>query len=131
VTARTLLAELPELGSIGRHQLAALVGVAPINRDSGLMRGRRAIGGGRISVRSVLYMAALTAVRRHSPFRAFYDRLASRRKAEEARSRCRDAEAPHNPKRHRTGPFAVAAIEHLTSNTAALSCGRFREEPGP
>src|SRR5215212_1794824 len=78
VTARTRLAELPELGTIGRHQLAALVGVAPINRDSGLMRGRRAIAGGRTSVRNVLYMAALTAIRRRSPFRAFYDRLTSR-----------------------------------------------------
>jgi transposase len=78
VTARTLLAELPELGTVSRHQLAALVGVAPINRDSGLMRGRRAIGGGRTSVRGVLYMAALTAIRRHSPFRAFYERLTAR-----------------------------------------------------
>jgi transposase len=78
VTARTLLAELPELGTVSRHQLAALVGVAPINRDSGLMRGRRAIAGGRTSVRNVLYMAALTAIRRRSPFRAFYDRLTSR-----------------------------------------------------
>ena len=78
VTARTLLAELPELGTIGRQQLAALVGVAPINRDSGLMRGRRAIAGGRTSVRNVLYMAALTAIQRRSPFRAFYDRLTSR-----------------------------------------------------
>jgi transposase len=78
VTARTLLAELPELGTIGRHQLAALVGVAPINRDSGLMRGHRSIAGGRTSVRNVLYMAALTAIRRRSPFRAFYDRLTSR-----------------------------------------------------
>ena len=78
VTARTLLAELPELGTISRHQLAALVGVAPVNRDSGLMRGRRAIAGGRTSVRNVLYMAALTAIRRRSPFRAFYDRLTSR-----------------------------------------------------
>ena len=78
VTARTLLAELPELGTLGRHQLAALVGIAPINRDSGLMRGRRAIGGGRTSVRNVLYMAALTAIRRRSPFRAFYDRLTTR-----------------------------------------------------
>jgi transposase len=74
VTARTLLAELPELGTLGRHQLAALVGIATINRDSGLMRGRRAIGG----VRNVLYMAAVTAIRRRSPFRAFYDRLTAR-----------------------------------------------------
>ena len=78
VTARTLLAERPELGSISRQQLAALVGVAPLNRDSGLMRGRRAIAGGRTSVRTALYMAALTAIRRRSPFRAFYDRLTSR-----------------------------------------------------
>jgi len=78
VTARTLLAELPELGTVGRHQLAALVGVAPINRCSGLMCGRRAIAGGRTSVRNVLSMAALTAIRRRSPFRAFYDRLTSR-----------------------------------------------------
>ena len=78
VTARTLLAELPELGAIGRHQLAALVGVAPVNRDSGLMRGRRSIAGGRTSVRNVLYMAALTAIRRGSPFRAFYVRLTAR-----------------------------------------------------
>jgi transposase len=78
VTARTLLAELPELGTVSRHQVAALVGVAPINRDSGLMRGRRAIAGGRTSVRAGLYMAALTAIRRRSPFRAFYDQLTAR-----------------------------------------------------
>ena len=78
VTARTLLAELPELGTISRYQLAALVGVAPINRDSGLMRGRRTIAGGRTSGRNVLDMASLTAIRRRSPFRAFYDRITSR-----------------------------------------------------
>ncbi len=78
MTARTLLAELPELSTISRYQLAALVGVAPINRDSGLMRGRRTIAGGRTSGRNVLDMAALTAIRRRSPFRAFYDRLTSR-----------------------------------------------------
>ncbi|NBJ13932.1 IS110 family RNA-guided transposase, partial [Microvirga arsenatis] len=54
-TARTLLAEVPELGTVDRHQIAALVGVAPVNRDSGLMRGHRAIAGGRTSVRNVLY----------------------------------------------------------------------------
>lgn len=78
VTARTLLAQLPELGTIGRHQLAALVGIAPINRDSGLMRGRRSIAGGRTSVRGVLYIAALTAIRRGSPFQPFYERLTQR-----------------------------------------------------
>ncbi|WP_082490466.1 IS110 family transposase [Methylobacterium sp. Leaf91] len=78
VTARTLLTQLPELGTIRRHQIAALVGIAPINRDSGLMRGRRSIAGGRTSVRGVLYMAALTAIRRGSPFRPFYEQLTQR-----------------------------------------------------
>ena len=80
MTARTrYLADLPELGTVSRHQVAALVGVAPINRDSGLMRGRRAIAGGRTSVRAVLYMAALTAPpSSRSPFRAFYDQLTAR-----------------------------------------------------
>ncbi len=78
VTARTLLAEVPELGTVDRHQIAALVGVAPVNRDSGLMRGHRAIAGGRTSVRNVLYMAALTAIRRNPVFRTFYHRLITR-----------------------------------------------------
>ena len=59
VTAHTLIAEVPELGQLGRRQIAALIGVAPLNRDSGTLRGRRMIGGGRASVRQVLYMAAL------------------------------------------------------------------------
>ena len=78
VTTRTLLAQLPKLGTIGRHQIAALVGIASINRDSGLMRGRRSIAGGRISLRGVLYLAALTAIRWSSPFRPFYERLTQR-----------------------------------------------------
>src|SRR6185437_14202815 len=60
-TARTLIAELPELGQLSRRQIASLVGVAPVNRDSGKMRGKRTIKGGRAQVRSALYMAALTA----------------------------------------------------------------------
>ena len=78
VPARTLLAEVPELGTVDRHQSAALVGVAPVNRDSGLMRGHRAIAGGRTSVRNVLYMAALTAIRCNPVFRTFYTRLITR-----------------------------------------------------
>jgi transposase len=78
VTARTLLAEVPELGAIGRRQIAALVGVAPVNRDSGLMRGHRTIAGGRTAVRNVLYMAALTAIRHNPVLKAFYDRLTGR-----------------------------------------------------
>ena len=63
VGARTLLAELPELGSLTRRQAAALVGVAPFNRDSGRMRGKRAIWGGRAALRACLYMAAVAAAR--------------------------------------------------------------------
>jgi transposase len=75
VLATTLLAELPELGLLNRKQIAALVGVAPFNCDSGQMHGRRAIWGGRASVRAVLYMAALSAKRFNPVIRVFYDRL--------------------------------------------------------
>jgi transposase len=78
VTARTLLAEVPELGTVDPHQIAALVGIAPLNRDSGLMQGRRAIAGARMPVCNVLYMAALTAIRRNPVFRTFYNRLIRR-----------------------------------------------------
>jgi len=74
-TSTTLLAELPELGHLNRQQIAALVGVVPFNRDSGTMRGRRSIYGGRRSVRCMLYMAALTAIRRNPVIQAFADRL--------------------------------------------------------
>jgi transposase len=74
-TARTLLAELPELGHLDRHRIAALVGVAPFNRDSGTRRGHRTIWGGRASVRRSLYMAALVASRHNPLLRAFYQRL--------------------------------------------------------
>jgi transposase len=75
VTAAIILAELPELGSIGSKQAAALVGVAPINRDSGAHRGERHIGGGRSSVRCALYMATLSAVRHEPTLKAFHHRL--------------------------------------------------------
>ena len=74
-TARTLLAELPELGQLDRRAIAALVGVAPFNCDSGTHRGRRHIWGGRASVRTTLYMAALVATRHNAILRAFYRRL--------------------------------------------------------
>jgi transposase len=75
VTASNLLVDLPELGRLDRQQIAALVGVAPFNRDSGKFHGRRAIWGGRAAVRSVLYMAALTARRSNPIIRAFAQRL--------------------------------------------------------
>jgi transposase len=74
-TISTLIAEVPELGKLSRREIAALVGVAPVNRDSGLMRGRRMIFGGRGSVRHALYMAALVASRHNPVIKAFYDRL--------------------------------------------------------
>lgn len=75
VTASTLTAQLPELGSCDRKQIAALVGVAPFSHDSGKMRGRRFIRGGRPPIRSVLYMAALSATRFNPVIRTFYKRL--------------------------------------------------------
>lgn len=80
-TAATLIAELPELGQLNRQQAARLVGVAPINRDSGTMRGRRTVGGGRVSVRNTLYMAALVGTRFNPTLRAFYQRLIGQGKA--------------------------------------------------
>jgi transposase len=75
ITARTLLGTLPELGTLARRPLAALVGVAPLNNDSGQFRGRRTVWGGRADVRRVLYMAALVAVRHNPALKAFYERL--------------------------------------------------------
>jgi transposase len=80
VTAMTLLAELPELGSLRRQELAALVGVAPFARDSGLLRGTRQIRGGRPVVRQALYMAALSCIRVAGPLRVFYRQLRERGK---------------------------------------------------
>ena len=77
VTTFTLLAELPELGQLNRKQIAALVGVAPLNADSGRYRGRRIVWGGRAAVRSVLYMATLAAVRFNPVIKVFYDRLSA------------------------------------------------------
>lgn len=74
-TISTLLAEVPELGKLSGRQVSALVGVAPINRDSGTMRGKRTIFGGRPDVRRVLFMAALVASRHNPVIKAFYQRL--------------------------------------------------------
>ena len=75
VVSRTLIAELPELGHLNRKQIAALVGVAPLARDSGKHKARRMVFGGRASVRQALYMAALVASRRNPTIRTFYQRL--------------------------------------------------------
>ena len=75
VNARVLLVELPELGTLNRKRIAALVGVAPISRDSGQHRGRRSIAGGRGQIRAALYMATVAAMRANAVIRAFYQRL--------------------------------------------------------
>lgn len=71
----TLIADVPELGRLSRREISALIGVAPFNRDSGQMRGKRSIFGGRAQVRRGLYMATLAAIRFNAVIRAFYDRL--------------------------------------------------------
>jgi transposase len=80
VLSRTLVAEVPELGALNRQEIAALVGVAPFNRDSGTLRGKRSIWGGRAHVRAVLYMSTLTA-RHNSVLKALYERLRAAGKA--------------------------------------------------
>lgn len=75
VLCANLIASLPELGSLSRERIAALVGVAPLNRDSGAFRGRRKVWGGRSNVRAALYMATLAATRHNLPIRDFYQRL--------------------------------------------------------
>ena len=71
----TLLAYLPDLGTLDRRQIAALVGVAPFNRDSGTLRGKRAVWGGRARVRAILYMGAMVASRHNPVIRDFYQKL--------------------------------------------------------
>jgi transposase len=75
VVSLTLLAKLPELGRLSHKEIAALVGVAPLNRDSGTLRGKRLVYGGRAPVRAALYMAALVASKCNPVIRAFYQRL--------------------------------------------------------
>ncbi len=78
MTSHTLIADLPELRQLDRRRIAALVGVAPVNRDSGHMRGRRTIAGGRADVRSALYMATLSATRWNSVISQHYRSLVGR-----------------------------------------------------
>ncbi|MDP4029599.1 MAG: transposase [Gallionella sp.] len=75
VTALTMLAKCPELGTLNRREIAALTGVAPLANDSGKHRGKRFVWGGRADVRAVLYMAAVTAIRCNDPIKAFAERL--------------------------------------------------------
>ncbi len=81
VLTTTLLANLPELGTLTGKQIAALVGVAPLNRDSGTWRGKRTVWGGRAQIRATLYMAAVVAARFNPVIRAFYQSLCAAGKA--------------------------------------------------
>jgi len=81
-TASMLIVALPELGTLNRRQIASLVGLAPMNRDSGMFRGRRMITGGRASIRAGLYMPILSAVRCNPKIKPFYDRLIAAGKLE-------------------------------------------------
>lgn len=80
VVVNTLLGDMPELGQITRKEIAALAGVAPMNRDSGTFKGKRRIQGGRASVRTVLYMATLTSIQHNPVIRSFYQRLVAKGK---------------------------------------------------
>ncbi len=80
VVATTLITQLPELGTLTNKQVSALVGVAPFCRDSGSMRGKRRISGGRSAARTALYMATLSAVQHNPPIREFYQRLLAKGK---------------------------------------------------
>ncbi len=80
VVAVTLITSLPELGTISHKSISYLVGVAPLNKDSGKSRGKRKIWGGRAKIRCVLYMATLVAVRFNPVIKAFYERLVSKGK---------------------------------------------------
>ena len=73
--ARTLIAELPELGTLDRRKIASLDGLAPFNRDSGTLRGRRAIAGGRSPMRAALFMAVMVSIRHKLPLSRAYQRL--------------------------------------------------------
>ena len=84
VLSRTLLAQVPELGTVGHKQVAALIGVAPFNRDSGTLRGRRTVYGGRGEVRAVLYMGTLVATKHNPVIKAFYTRLLAAGKCKKA-----------------------------------------------
>jgi transposase len=88
VTARTLLADLPELGTLDRKKIAALAGIAPFNRDSGHATGKRRITGGRASVRSALYMACVASLRCNPVIKAFYDRIRAKKPVKVALTAC-------------------------------------------
>ena len=121
VVARTLLAKLPELGRLERREIAALAGLAPFTRQSGRWRGRSFIGGGRATVRTVLFLAAMTAARHNPTLKAFRDRPRRRRKTQDGRPHRNSPKTPHHPQRHH--PRQQTMAKRLTNNTVAHPVG--------
>ena len=91
-----LIAELPELGSLNRKQIARLIGVAPTNRDSGTLRGKRTTGGGRVHIRNALFMPTIVAKLHNPNIKDFYDRLVLEGKQKTRRTHRRHEEAHHH-----------------------------------
>ncbi len=135
--ARTLIAELPELGSLDRRQIAALAGLAPWTRQSGKWRGKSFIGGGRASVRRALFMGAMVAARHNPTLKLFRDKLVAagtsqpdpqavprqarcRRQKQARRDRRRRSKAAHHPQRNPARQNPMAAKNRLTAKTVAL-----------
>ena len=117
IIARTMVAELPELGTLGRKQIGALAGLAPFVRQSGKWKGQARIGGGRPAVRTVLFMGAQTAKQHNPVLKAFYKRLDCQRQIQDGcNDRCR-SQTPHYPQRHPQRQKTMA--NRLTSNTVA------------
>ena len=136
VLALTLLAELPELGTLTRQQAAALAGVAPLNRDTGRQRGVRTIWGGRAGVRGALYMGALTATRWNPAIGAFYSSPVRGGETAQGGAGGLHAQAPHHPQRrgpepdrlaHRACPVPVSC----TVISAGGGCGPASAGPHP
>ena len=125
VTAATLLAELPELGKLDRKKIAALVGLAPMNSDSGKKRGYRKTKGGRMEVRSVLYMSTLVATRYNPLIQAQYQQLLKTGKGEEGGADRLYAEVPNDLERDDAGQGPIQADGHRLRRTGFPFNGGF------
>jgi hypothetical protein len=118
---RTLIAELPELGQGDRQQIAALAGIAPMNRDSGRYRGKRKIQSGRVEVRAPLYRACLVAIRHNPALKSFYRRRRDAGKPRPLRpGRCH-AQAADHPQRHPARSAALGTCPELSLETMAAT----------
>jgi transposase len=124
-----LLSMVPELGTLNRKQIAALIGVAPMHQDSGTIQGKRFIAGGRPAVRAILYMAALSAVNANGPIRSFYARLMSKGKvAKVALVACmRKLLCTLNAMKRSKKPWALPTVEKAQLVTLRLGVGIARQ----